>query len=58
MLSNLLWWPWVGKETPFIPPVVPDYFPMGGNPEAIRGMKRRERQECDDEDFLCLLAEV
>lgn len=65
MLSNLLWWPWHGKHTPFIPPVVVDYFPMGDvTPADLQGRTGppprgfRKRIEDDEEDFIFLLTRL
>lgn len=68
-LSNLIWWPWFGKHTPFIPPVVTGDNVMGGllsQAEAQarasqRGQQatlKRRRLEEDDDEFGFLLTEL
>lgn len=64
-LSNLIWWPWHGLGTGFIPPVTPEYNPIGditpGNVEGRTGPPPRgfrRRLEEDEEDFISLLTNL
>lgn len=67
-ISNLIWWPWFGKHTPFIPPVVTGDSFMGGTRADVAAMVRanesaqdvlkRRRLQQDEEDFAFLLTDL